>query len=58
MHPDLGGGFGPGYQVAYGYDFTGDNLIYAADGSLVSFPDNDPRDNCQAGVFRPCMGAC
>ena len=25
-HPDLGGGFGPGYKVAYGYDLVGDAL--------------------------------
>jgi hypothetical protein len=25
MHPDLGGGFGPGFKVAKGYDFVGDN---------------------------------
>lgn len=32
MHPDLGGGFGPGFRVAYGFDFV--------DG------DSDPRDTC------------
>jgi hypothetical protein len=25
MHPDLGGGFGPGFKVEKGYDFVGDN---------------------------------
>ncbi len=24
LHPDLGGGFGPGYRVITGYDFVGD----------------------------------
>jgi len=24
LHPDLGGGFGPGYRVIAGYDFVGD----------------------------------
>ncbi|KAI8055369.1 hypothetical protein BDF22DRAFT_613770, partial [Syncephalis plumigaleata] len=24
MHPALGGGFGKGYKVAYGFDFVGD----------------------------------
>ena len=24
MHPDLGGGFGPGYRVITGYDYVGD----------------------------------
>lgn len=46
MHPDLGGGFGPGFRVAFGFDFMGDNATTAADGTLTSFPDNDPRDMC------------
>ena len=24
LHPDLGGGFGPGYRVITGYDYVGD----------------------------------
>ena len=24
MHPALGGGFGPGFKVAFGYDLVGD----------------------------------
>jgi minor extracellular serine protease Vpr len=46
-HPDLGGGFGPGYRVAYGWDFVGDD--YNADPSSPSYdpvpaPDPDPDD--------------
>jgi minor extracellular serine protease Vpr len=46
-HPDLGGGFGPGYRVAYGYDFVGD--AYNADPTSPSYdpvpvPDPDPDD--------------
>lgn len=37
-HPSLGGGFGPGYKVAMGYDLVGD----AYDGSNVPVPDDDP----------------
>ena len=47
MHPDLGGGFGPGFKVAFGYDFIGDNGTFNAnDGSTVTFPSPDPRDQC------------
>lgn len=24
LHPDLGGGFGPGFRVITGYDYVGD----------------------------------
>jgi minor extracellular serine protease Vpr len=44
-HPDLGGGFGPGFRVVTGYDFVGD--AYDAGGSggaLIPHPDNDPDD--------------
>jgi minor extracellular serine protease Vpr len=46
-HPDLGGGFGPGYRVAYGWDFVGDD--YNADSTSPSYdpvpaPDPDPDD--------------
>jgi len=46
-HPDLGGGFGPGHRVAYGYDFVGD--AFNADPSSASYnpipaPDDDPDD--------------
>ncbi|EPE02705.1 minor extracellular protease vpr [Ophiostoma piceae UAMH 11346] len=42
-HPALGGCFGPGCVVSYGYDLTGDN--YWA--GLAPVPDSDPYDNCQ-----------
>ena len=53
MHPDLGGGFGPGFRVAYGYDFVGDN----GNGDYgTAYPDGDPRDTCQgAPLF--CNGS-
>ena len=41
-HPDLGGGFGPGYKVAYGYDFVGDG--YDASTGAPAVPDPDPDD--------------
>jgi subtilisin family serine protease len=41
-HPYLGGGFGPGYLVAGGYDLAGDD--YTGDNDPV--PDNDPLDQC------------
>lgn len=46
-HPDLGGCFGPGCRVAFGYDFVGD--AFNADPSSASYnpvpaPDNDPDD--------------
>ncbi|KAJ3096227.1 hypothetical protein HDU97_006084 [Phlyctochytrium planicorne] len=43
-HPALGGGFGPGYKVAYGYDFVGD----AFNGLNKPVPDSDPFENCTA----------
>ncbi|KAJ3076949.1 hypothetical protein HDU98_010224 [Podochytrium sp. JEL0797] len=42
LHPALGGGFGPGFKVAYGHDFVGD--LY--DGKNQPIEDNDPLDNC------------
>ncbi|ORY53841.1 subtilisin-like protein [Rhizoclosmatium globosum] len=42
LHPALGGGFGPGFKVANGYDFVGDNWHY----TNPPQPDNDPLDNC------------
>jgi subtilisin family serine protease len=42
QHPDLGGGFGPGYKVAYGYDFVGDD--YNAATGAPAVPDPDPDD--------------
>jgi subtilisin family serine protease len=48
-HPDLGGCFGTGCRVEYGWDFVGD--AYNADPSSPSYnpvpaPDDDP-DDCQ-----------
>jgi subtilisin family serine protease len=48
-HPDLGGCFGPGCRVAYGYDLVGDD--FNADDTSPSYnpipvPDDDP-DDCQ-----------
>jgi minor extracellular serine protease Vpr len=48
-HPDLGGCFGDGCRVAYGYDLVGDD--FNADDTSPSFnpipvPDDDP-DDCQ-----------
>ncbi|KAF6809557.1 subtilase [Colletotrichum sojae] len=40
-HPALGGGFGPGFKVAAGYDFVGDGL-YPQSGPKA--PDDDPVD--------------
>ncbi|KAL3293576.1 subtilase [Colletotrichum asianum] len=40
-HPALGGGFGPGFKVAAGYDFVGDGL-YPQSGPKA--PDEDPKD--------------
>ncbi|KAJ3216413.1 hypothetical protein HDU67_009467 [Dinochytrium kinnereticum] len=43
LHPALGGGFGPGKKVAFGYDLVGD---YYVDESSRPEPDNDPLDDC------------
>ncbi|KAJ3107299.1 hypothetical protein HDU97_004438 [Phlyctochytrium planicorne] len=43
MHEALGGGFGPGKKVAFGYDFVGDQYSRADN---TQRPDSDPRDNC------------
>ncbi|KXJ87151.1 peptidase S8/S53 domain-containing protein, partial [Microdochium bolleyi] len=40
MHPDLGGCFGPGCTVSYGYDFIGSGSV------SVPKPDADPIDTC------------
>jgi minor extracellular serine protease Vpr len=39
-HPDLGGGFGPGYRVTTGYDFVGDDFGI----NYIPVPDPDPDD--------------
>ncbi|KAJ3025037.1 UNVERIFIED_CONTAM: hypothetical protein HDU68_007546, partial [Siphonaria sp. JEL0065] len=44
LHPALGGGFGPGFKVAKGYDFVGD--AYGTNGIYKPVPDADPFDNC------------
>ncbi|KAK6070487.1 peptidase [Seiridium cupressi] len=41
LHPALGGCFGEGCLVAYGYDLNGDNST-----SPVPIPDDDPYDDC------------
>ncbi|KAI0444987.1 peptidase S8/S53 domain-containing protein [Xylaria telfairii] len=41
-HPALGGCFGPGCLVSYGYDIVGDDY----DGFNTPVPDNDPYDGC------------
>lgn len=46
LHPALGGCFGSGCKVAFGYDFVGDSYTY--DGSQVPVPDADPLDNCSS----------
>jgi minor extracellular serine protease Vpr len=46
-HPDLGGCFGPGCRVAYGYDFVGDDFNADPNSAFynpVPAPDNDPDD--------------
>ncbi|AUX22916.1 peptidase S8 [Sorangium cellulosum] len=42
-HPDLGGCFGPGCRVAFGYDFVGDDFV-SGDASTQPVPDSDPDD--------------
>ncbi|KZL73099.1 subtilisin-like serine protease PR1C [Colletotrichum tofieldiae] len=43
-HPALGGCFGEGCNVAYGWDFTGDGYYVGSDAPV---PDADPLDTCQ-----------
>ena len=47
LHPALGGCFGPGCKVAFGYDLVGD--LY--DGSNDPSPDSDPIDDCSASAY-------
>ena len=42
-HPDLGGCFGSGCRVAYGYDFVGDAYDSSSPASVTA-PDPDPMD--------------
>ncbi|KAJ3096232.1 hypothetical protein HDU97_006089 [Phlyctochytrium planicorne] len=43
-HPALGGGFGPGYKVSFGFDFVGDGFVPPFVNVIA--PDADPFDNC------------
>ncbi|KAK6213872.1 serine endopeptidase [Colletotrichum tabaci] len=45
-HPALGGGFGPGFKVAGGYDLVGEEY----DGSNEKNPDGDPLDSLGHGT--------
>ncbi|KAJ3026737.1 UNVERIFIED_CONTAM: hypothetical protein HDU68_005163 [Siphonaria sp. JEL0065] len=47
LHPALGGGFGPGYKVAKGWDFVGEQ--YGQNGDFTPKPSPDPLDNCTTG---------
>ncbi|KAI9014408.1 peptidase S8/S53 domain-containing protein [Phycomyces nitens] len=42
LHPALGGGFGKGFKVQYGYDLAGN----AYTGYNTPVPDSDPMDSC------------
>ncbi|KAF6844225.1 subtilisin-like protease [Colletotrichum musicola] len=44
-HPALGGGFGPGFKVAGGHDFVGDEFV----GWNDPVPDDDPLTTCLDG---------
>ncbi|KAI8866736.1 subtilisin-like protein [Ramicandelaber brevisporus] len=46
-HPALGGCFGPGCRVRYGYDFIGDT--FASPSNPVKKPGPDPQDRCSSG---------
>ncbi|KAH7367773.1 subtilisin Carlsberg [Plectosphaerella cucumerina] len=48
-HPDLGGGFGPGFKVAGGYDFAGDG-DWPGRGNIAREPDEDPMGNQDHGT--------
>ncbi|NHA15561.1 S8 family serine peptidase [Thioalkalivibrio sp. XN279] len=43
-HPDLGGDFGPGFKVAYGFDFVGDDYDARFPETSTPAPDDDPDD--------------
>jgi len=43
-HPDLGQGFGPGFKVAYGYDFVGDLYDARSPDTSTPMPDEYPDD--------------
>ncbi|KAI9741556.1 MAG: hypothetical protein M1818_004362 [Claussenomyces sp. TS43310] len=44
-HPALGGGFGLGYKIRYGYDLVGD--AYDGTPDTVPIPDDDPFSSCE-----------
>ncbi|KAJ3409063.1 hypothetical protein HDV05_004595 [Chytridiales sp. JEL 0842] len=46
-HPALGGCFGPGCRIAFGYDLVGDGFGSTSEDPE---PDNDPLDNCSASA--------
>ncbi|CEJ00752.1 Putative Subtilisin BPN' [Rhizopus microsporus] len=46
-HPALGGGFGPGYLVQYGYDLVGDN--YDSSDPFSRVQGETPLDTCTSG---------
>ncbi|KAH8798637.1 peptidase S8/S53 domain-containing protein [Xylogone sp. PMI_703] len=45
LHPSLGGGFGPGFKISFGYDFVGDNYT----GGNAPMPGPDPLATCAGG---------
>ncbi|KAJ3107286.1 hypothetical protein HDU97_004425 [Phlyctochytrium planicorne] len=45
LHPALGGGFGPGFKVSYGWDLVGDAYSLR---NQKTVEDPDPMDNCSA----------
>ena len=45
LHPSLGGGFGPGYKISFGYDFVGDDYT----GFNDPVPGPDPLITCASG---------
>ncbi|KAJ3114738.1 hypothetical protein HDU96_001737 [Phlyctochytrium bullatum] len=45
-HPALGGAFGPGHKVSFGYDLVGDD--YDGYDPATIKPDSDPLDECSA----------
>ncbi len=45
LHPAFGGGFGPGFKVAGGYDFVGDDFD-PTQSDKPATPDSDPLVTC------------
>ncbi|RCI06339.1 hypothetical protein CU098_010713 [Rhizopus stolonifer] len=46
LHPALGGGFGPGYKIAFGADLVGDHFEPHSSNNTLPDPDTPPLDNC------------